>query len=196
MRRAVATELHVDDITRVAMRTKLTIVISLLVVVVVAAVWMRSGRQPQRQGLDAKQNQLSPETRRVLDSAERFVLLSLDPTHPGLRSESAAPPTETFHDYGVLGRTEIRSAEERTELLRALYKGIADSDGMVAACFNPRHGISASLGDETVDLVICFECLSIQTHHKQAGDVHTTQSPQPTFNRALERAHLPIAKEK
>jgi len=46
------------------------------------------------------------------------------------------------------------------------------------------------------DLVICFECLSMQTHHQQAGHVLITRSPQPTFNRALERAHLPVAKEK
>lgn len=182
---------------RLAMRKKLTIVICLLVVGIAAAVWMRSGRRSTRSGYDAKQNQFSQETRKVLDRGEHFVLLSLDPTDSGLRSESAPTPKEMFHDYGVLGRTEISSTEERTALLHALYKGIADSDGNVASCFNPRHGIRATLGDETVDLVICFECLSIQTHHKQSGGyMLTTSSPQPTFNRVLKRAHLPIAKEK
>lgn len=182
--------------TRVRMRTKLTVVIGLLVVAVAAAVWLRSGKRPLRPGYGPNENHLPTETQKILDGAERFVLLSLDPTHPALRSEGAPPPKETFHDYGVLGRTEIRSVEERTELLHALYKGIADSDGAVANCFNPRHGISATSGDETVDLVICFECLSMQTYHRQPGSRLTTRSPEPTFNRALERANLPIAKKK
>jgi hypothetical protein len=185
------------------MRSKLIIVVCALAVAIIATVWLKSGRRPMREGFDPKQNDLPTATRKILDTGERFVLLSLDPTPPGLRSESAPPPKETFHDYGVLGRTDIHSTEERAELLHALYKGIVESDGSVAACFNPRHGITATLGGDTVDLVICFECLSIETYAGQAegvlarsANVLTTHSPQPMFNRALERARLPVAKEK
>ena len=114
----------------------------------------------------------------------------------GFAGKSDPPLKETFHDFAVLGRTEIYDQKQRAELLRALYKGIADSDGRVGACFNPRHGISASLAGETVDLVICFECLSIETYAKDEKPVLTTSSPQPTFNHALKKAGLPIAKEK
>ena len=141
-----------------------------------------------------QRNSLPAETRRILDSGERFVLLSLDPTDPVLRRESKLPPGETFHEYEVLGKSEIRDPQERAELLRALYKGIADSDGSVASCFKPRHGISATLGGETVDLVICFECSSILIFSKDRASKPTTHSALPTFNRALEKAGLPIAK--
>jgi len=177
------------------MRTKI-IVILVLVAVVAGVAWLLSDRHSSRDGFDRTQNVLPSETKKVLDTGERFVLLSLDPTHLVFRDQSAPPPKETFHNYAVLGKTEIRDAVARTELLRALYKGIRDSDGLVAACFNPRHGISATLGDETVDLVICFECLSIQTHAKGGKSVLTTHSPVQSFNRALKRAGLPIAKEK
>jgi len=156
------------------------------------------------------QNVLSADTRRVLDKGDKFILLSLDPIYAGEKKASWAlgtnrvpspdpaktsdPPKMMFHDYVILGSVEIRDQRERSELLRALYKGISDSDGRVAACFNPRHGLSASLAGETVDLVICFECLSVATYAKNGKGVLTTRSPLPTFNRALQREGLPIAK--
>jgi hypothetical protein len=186
------------------MRTK---VLGIFVVAVagIAAGWMLFRRQPSadgfdRTGFDRTQNTLPALTRNVLDSGEQFVLLSLDPTPLALRRqfgrESDPPPKETFHDYAVLGKAAIHDQKERAELLRALYKGVADSHGLVASCFNPRHGISATLAGETVDLVICFECLSIQTYAKDGKGVLTTASPQPTFNRALGRAGLPLASDK
>jgi len=177
------------------MRTKALIIV-IVAIAGIGGAWILFHRQSSVDGFDRTQNVLPDETRKVLDTGERFVLFSLNPTHPALRRESDPSPNETFHDYAVLGKTEIHDQKERAELLRALYNGIANSDGMVASCFNPRHGISATLAGETVDLVICFECLSIETHAKNGKGVLTTRSPQPTFNRALERAHLPIAKEK
>src|ERR1051326_5040663 len=136
--------------THLHMRTKIVVII-ILVAVGASVAWLLSDRHSSRNGFDRTQNVLPSETKRVLDTGERFVFLSLDPMHPALRNESAPRPKETFHEYAALGKAEIREAGARAELLRALYKGIRDSDGLVAACFNPRRGISATLGDETVD---------------------------------------------
>jgi len=171
------------------------IAILLVAVVVVVAAWFFLDRRLPHGSFDSSQNVLPPETRRVLEAGERFVLLSLDPTPPALRRKSDPPPKETFHDYAVLGKVEIRDETERAALVQALYKGIRDSDGRFALCFNPRHGLSVTLGGETLDLVICFECLQVQTYATHRKDVLTTDSPQPTFNQALESAGLPIAKE-
>lgn len=178
------------------MRKPNIITLVFAVLVAVAAWWLFGGHTP-REGFDPKQNIFSPETKKILDTGERFVLLSLSPSKEVvvLGAVTNPPTTQTFHKYPVLGKTEIRDGNERAELLRALYKGIADSDGGVNKCFFPRHGISATLGDETVELLICFECLSIQMHPKHGKDVLTTRSPERTFNRALEKANLPISKE-
>ncbi|SRR5712691_8017143 len=175
--------------------SRLIILITATVVVVVAA-WFLLSKLSFREPFYSSQNVLPSETKRVLDTGERFILLSLDPTHPALRGESEPPPPETFHGYAVLGKIEIRDQTERAALLEALYKGIQDSEGRLALCFNPRHGVSATLAGETVDLVICFECLQVQTYAAHGKGVLTTDLPEPTFNRALEAAGLPVAKRK
>lgn len=131
---------------------------------------------------------------KILNTGERFVCFSLDPARPKTNS----PPSDTFHDYTILGRIEIPSQEGRAELLlNALYKGIKDSDGTVYKCFEPRHGISATLAGETVDLVICFECGQIVVYEKKdVKAVIISRSPLPTFNQVLKLEGLPIAKDK
>ena len=54
--------------------------------------------------------------------------------------------------------------DERAEIVSAIYRGILQSVGRVADCFNPRHGIRASQGERTVDRGICYESLSLQIH--------------------------------
>lgn len=175
------------------MRSKIGILL-LLVAVSAGIAWRLPRPKPSPEEIGQTQNSLPPETRKILDEGERFILFSLDPIHPVIRARTAQAPGETFHEYAVLGKTEIRDGKQRGELLRALYQGISDSDGFVAACFDPRHGISATLGGETVDLVICFECKYIQTHAKAGTSVSTERSPAQAFNRALEAAGIPIAK--
>ena len=133
---------------------------------------------------------LSDASRRILDESERFVLLSLDPVQSKEPSTEAA---EKFHSYPVLGRVEIKDANQKHRLLRALYKGVEDSDGTVARCFNPRHGIRAVSGTNWIELVICFECSYMQEYG--TGSRHgatTTGSPGETFNRVLKDAGVPI----
>ncbi len=178
------------------MRIKI-IIVAVFVVAVAIAVWRKPARPELRVGFYPEENIIDSETQRVLDDAEHFTLLSIDPTHPAFQSK-AAPPKETFHDYQVLGKTEIRTAEERRELLAALYEGIREADGVLVECFNPRHGISAQLGRLNVDLLICFECKSLKAFTYAAnGETHfIARSPQVIFNRAVEKAGLATVKER
>ena len=162
--------------------------IKIALVTTVAAVLLAVGalyyvsRSQFREG-----NRLGPEAVEVLENGERFYLLSLDPT-PRKYYESIkkdAPKGEDFHDYTTLGKLEITSREGRAVLLRALNDGISSSDGAIAACFNPRHGIRAELAGRTVDLVICFECLQIRVYAGARSTVTTTRSPEATFTKAL-----------
>lgn len=62
-----------------------------------------------------------------------------------------------------------------------------------AHCFNPRHGISARLGDDTVDLVICFECHETKIYGKNGMLVRgVATSPLETFDIEAGIAGLPL----
>ena len=89
------------------------------------------------------------------------------------------------------------TGDDKKAILAALRKGVADSDGMVAACFNPRHGIEATYEGKTVELVICFECLSISGWvDGERFSVLTTGGPAGEFNRMLEAKGVPLPKAK
>ena len=138
-------------------------------------------------GCRAAGNDLPKDVRAVLDNADRFELLSLDPTR------QKEKPKDDFHGWKVLGKTEVKDAPTRKKVVAALYKGVADSDGTVAACFNPRHGIRATHDGKTVELVICYECLSMQCFlgETRSGAL-TTRSPQKTFDQVLTAAKVPL----
>jgi hypothetical protein len=138
-------------------------------------------------------NELPPAVQAVLDKASTVELLSLDPA--GIAKTDDVPEKDRFHGYRVLGRTTLKDADPRKAVLAALDKGIKDSDGKVARCFNPRHGIRASADGKSVDLVICFECLQIQAYQGEVrnGGALTTRSPQPLFDKTLRDAGAELA---
>ena len=123
---------------------------------------------------------------RALENAEQYVLLSLEPVPP------AKPGLEQFHGYGVLGQTTVADAAMRKRLNDALRRGARESDGRVAACFNPRHGIRVTRAGKTTDLVICFECLSVNAYEgdQQTAGFLVSESPQAAFDDVLAQAGI------
>ncbi len=139
----------------------------------------------------AKRSALPADTMKILGKGDGFVFFSLDPTLPSIFGEPTSA-SETFHGHRILGKIELRG-RERTNLLRELYAGIEQAGSDVPKCFNPRHGIRATLHDSTVELLICFECYQIRIFPERGHDILTARFPQSAFNRALERARVPIA---
>ncbi|MEM7262122.1 MAG: hypothetical protein AAF488_09035, partial [Planctomycetota bacterium] len=90
----------------------------------------------------------SQSIRDTLEQSDTFELMALHPSPAGMREESEVEGKK-LHGYEILGATTIDATERRT-VLEAVYQGIAASEGVVAACFNPRHGIRAVRGDQTV----------------------------------------------
>ncbi len=137
----------------------------------------------------AGQDKIPAAARAVLDNAEQFELLSLDPDH-----RQRETPGEHFHGWKVLGKTPVADAGTRQRLVAALKRGTAENDGMVAACFNPRHGIRVTRGGETLDFVICFECLQAEVFagEQRTGQFLTSSSPQPAFDEVLRAAGVPL----
>jgi hypothetical protein len=129
------------------------------------------------------------DSRRVLEEAEQFVLLSLDP------KRLDRPAEGSFHGYRVVGQTPV-SDPRRKELIVALYDGIAE-DASPARCFIPHHGIRAVRGKQTLDLVICFTCSQMHVHVPGASDhewkwATVAETPMQTFDRALTEAGVPL----
>lgn len=138
----------------------------------------------------AEENVIPEDVLTALTSAESFELYSLNPDRLGEKPEDGG-----FHGWKVLGKTEVKG-EARQSLIAALKKGVSDSDGTVAACFNPRHGIQVTTADgKTFAVVICFECLSMNFYKgdERTGYTLTTQGPQETFNQVLTDADVPLA---
>jgi hypothetical protein len=150
-----------------------------------------------------KPNQLTPTNRipdavlKALDTADSFTLYSLEPGRGDRPKEKADAGKEFFHDYEVLGKTEVKAAEDRKKVLDALKQGAEDNGGTAAGCFIPRHGIRVASGKDTIDLVICFQCLSVSVYvnDKSAKGFLTTGDPQPAFDAVLKAAGVKLPKQ-
>jgi hypothetical protein len=149
-----------------------------LLAVILAAVHCVAGDRTPSRGAKA-----------ILDKAEQLELYSLEPDE----KEAAVNPDGGFHGWKILGRTTIKDAGARKQLLTAFYKGLMDSKGDIAKCFNPRHGISATAGGKSVDAVICFECLQVVyfVGNTQTKDT-LTESPQRVFDEVLKKAKVKL----
>lgn len=125
----------------------------------------------------------------VLRNAATFELLSLDPL-PSKRGDSP----DAFHGWTVLGEIDVVDPAVRDELVDALEAGIAENDGMAAACFEPRHGIRVTQNGVQYDFVICFECFSARWYAEnvQKKGFLLTGSPQPVFDRVLTDASIAL----
>lgn len=128
---------------------------------------------------------------KALKESKTFELYSLN---PNVEDE---PDDTNYHGWKILGKTSIDDAKTRASLIAALQKGVADnSEGLVAACFLPRHGIRLSHQGKTIDIVICFQCFSSQVYidgKRSDGFIHT-DSARDTFNKVLQDAKVELPK--
>jgi hypothetical protein len=107
------------------------------------------------------------------------------------------PPAGSFHRWTVLGSIVISDAPTRKQLNAALKFGTEKGRVFPAGCFNPRHGIRASLGGKTFDLVICFECSGIMIFDgdQSIGSFLVSPLAQPEFDRILRAKEIPLPKK-
>ena len=139
------------------------------------------------------------DARAVLEKAMEWELLALDPF------TEKPDPKDAFRKWKVLGKTAVKAADSRKTLLAALDKGIADKaeqkrkereKGIVteSGCFQPRHGIRATAGGQTVEVLICFECTPVEFFlGERKGAAFTDESPQDAFDKVLKDAGVSVA---
>ncbi len=128
----------------------------------------------------------------ALADADQVEILALHP-YP-YQMEKDGQDLEEFHGYGVLGQAPLRDQASRNELIATIERGIEASNGMDAACFNPRHGLSVTVNGSTWDLLICYECLSMQVYRdgeEQNGHL-TAELVEPEVSAVYRAAGLVI----
>ena len=129
---------------------------------------------------------------KLAGSASRIVLYSLDPTGG---HGYATHNDRIFHGFEIIGRAEITDPAERGALVRALAESVRRPPDMVAACFNPRHGLSIQDGSRTADFTICFECHQMHTHgFARDGGLIISPAQEQTFDASLRRHDLQKSK--
>jgi hypothetical protein len=130
---------------------------------------------------------LPADARNVLEKADEIELYSINP------DKKAKKEGQGLRGWEVLGQTTL-SGDEKKKIVQALLRGIASSDGSAAACFNPRHGITATYDGKTVELVICYECLSMSGWTDgEPFSTLTARGPEGEFNRVLEAKGIKVA---
>ena len=132
---------------------------------------------------------MPPAASTALRNAPTLELFSLDPV---IRDKT--DDTSTFHGWKVLGSTKLPAGNSRSSLLDALDTGIAEHDGTVVKCFDPRHGLRVTYQGKQHDFLICFHCYQAQWYIDDAENEGflLSRSPQPTFDKLLRDASVTL----
>lgn len=160
----------------------------------------RELRVPSAQILDAR---WPKGTHQILEQSPHLTLLSIDPAPDDYDSEFTGKPIPSFHGHMIFGQTVISDPAEKAALLASFYDGFVtppdprgNNKQIGIGCFNPRHGIRATLNGKTVDLLICFGCMQVETYvndHQLARHSHINEAPSEKFNAILMAAGVPLS---
>jgi hypothetical protein len=132
-------------------------------------------------------NTFPPRAERALSVLKDAELVSLEPWAP----DNA--PGRRMHGYLVLGSTKL-SPRDAQAAASAIRSSVASWDGVVAACFDPRHALRTRSSGHTYEVLICYACASLEVFEDGRPIASTGVSGSPeALNRILLAAHVPIS---
>ena len=132
------------------------------------------------------------DVRAALEAPDTMELVSLEPSS-GWDGPDAGG--ERLHAWLVIGRAEVSDPETRAEVARLVLRGVRESEGMIAACFNPRHAVRVTRDGVLHELVICYECYSMAAYvdGEKVDTVLTSESPGAPLTALFRRQGLEVA---
>ena len=132
-------------------------------------------------------NRIPPQAKNALHNAEKFELLSIDP--------SVRQKSNSFLGWKILGKVSLKG-QKRENILNAFEDGVSENSNMMAICFIPRHGIQVTHGGKTYKFAICFQCLRVlcMSEGQKEQRFLTSASPKKIFNSVLKKANVSLAK--
>lgn len=90
-----------------------------------------------------------------------------------VKSGEADPKEGSFHGWKIIGSKTLKGREAFSRVVNSVNKSLdhpPDDDYM---CFEPRHGIRVKdRKNRLVDLVICFECYSVEIYQPSGRSKH------------------------
>jgi hypothetical protein len=133
-------------------------------------------------------NPIPPSAARALSTPADVILYSLEPAAEFDASESQ------LHNFKILGQAGLDQKQTATAIAE-FKKAISNWDGIVAACFDPRHAIRLAANGHIYDFVLCYEChqLYVYEDDKLLKGMGATGSPD-ILNGLLTSLSLPLAK--
>jgi hypothetical protein len=136
------------------------------------------------------ENKLPDPVAKALEKADSVELYSLTGERADKDNESS------WRGWKSLGKATLTKAADKKAVSTTVAKGIAEADGG-ARCFVPRHGLRATHGGKTYELVICFECswVYVYTDGGDKPDVFMTSgTPQKALDKFLTDAKVKLPK--
>lgn len=162
------------------------------------AIAQETPKEPQVLKLSKTEQARWDKARAILAQPDKVELFSLDPnlTIGEYSGACSCGPDEkprvVFQGFKVLGKTEVKDAVAWKAVLAVAGK---INPGSGPRCFWPRHGIRATAGGKTVDLLICFECTWVHVFldmEEEAVELVIDPKQQPILDKVLTDAKVPL----
>ncbi|MFT3807095.1 hypothetical protein [Arenimonas sp.] len=120
-------------------------------------------------------NELPAQVAAVLRTATVVQIYSLEPVPMPNRPSSG----ERWYGYEVLGKTML-DADSSKLAIEAFEKAVANWDGMIAGCFDPRHALRIEAEGHTWDFLLCYDCHQLEVFRdgKHLDGVGAAGSPE------------------
>ena len=132
-------------------------------------------------------NAFPPDVTQALHATKSVELYSLEPWFD--------PETEEtqWHDVVLLGHVAL-SLEDTKLAVAQLETAVRGWDGQNPECFDPRHAIAVKSGAHSYELVISFDCQSMEVYRDGAlvDSLHLTNTP-AVFDKLLKKNNLPLS---
>ena len=110
------------------------------------------------------------------------------------KKDDGKEATETFHEFPVLGKIELKDASDRKKIMSAFKDAVRK--GEPVKCFWPRHGIRVVSKGKTVDYLICFHCCQFRAFPSSTTNtLPISRDPKMLINKYLTDAGIRLATE-
>jgi hypothetical protein len=92
------------------------------------------------------------------DQLPKLKTTSLLRIDPGATRRGVQSTLPRFHGWVVVASAPPSNALAESTISRSFARIVKSHDDGVAACFEPRHGLTLTDGNASFDVLLCFEC--------------------------------------